>query len=94
MATSRQSRAQQWLISRLETFRGVDTSEEILDLKKAIWAGFIKRRFWSAVGRFDAGVCVGSLIAIATAILLVSLLTQGGWPNQTTQLLFFGLLGA
>jgi hypothetical protein len=75
----------------------LDRSEEALDLKIAVWAGFIKSRFWRTAGRIEFHAVVGRVIFWATllfsGLLIYMSCVQKRFPNPTTLNVFCATIG-
>jgi hypothetical protein len=60
----------------------LDRSEEALDLKKAVWAGFIKSRFWRTARRIEPHAVVGKIVLLGTLLFFGMVCLQQRLPKM------------
>jgi hypothetical protein len=74
---------------------GLDRSQEGIELRQAVWAGFIKSRFWKIAGWIESHKpdVVGMIICLGTLLFLGSVFLQNRLPNNTTLIVFYATIG-
>lgn len=75
----------------------LDHSQEGLERRRAVWAGFVKSRYWRIRGRIELHAVVGAFILYGTllygGLCIGLLLVQKRLPSPTTQNVFFAAIG-
>ena len=70
----------------------LDRSEESLDLKKAVLAGFAKSRFWKIVRSIDLHAVSGVLILLASVAMFGIPLLRGSSHDRTLEYVFIAAI--
>jgi hypothetical protein len=74
----------------------LDRSQESIELNQAVWAGFVKSRFWRIAGWFKPNAPVLIILSATLSYLglyLGSVLLQKRLPNPTIGYVFFATIG-
>ena len=73
----------------------LDRSQEGIELRQAVWAGFIKSRFWKIAGWIERHKpdVVGMIIFLGTLLVLGSVFLQKRLPNNATLTVFYATIG-
>jgi peptidoglycan/LPS O-acetylase OafA/YrhL len=76
----------------------LDRSQEAFDLRRAVWAGFVKSRFWRTARWIESHATVDTIIYFATllfvGLFLCSVFLQKRLPNPTGLCVFYATVGA
>jgi|SRR6516164_9549168 len=71
----------------------LDRSQEGLELRRAVWAGFVKSRYWRIAQWIEPHAVVGAIIFLGTLLYIGLVLVQKRLPNATTLNIFFVAIG-